>query len=93
MNSLKYTITKSLIQGLYKGTLFSASIYIIFLTSNFLSGNSILVSSIIGSLSLDRHSMVVLSKLSDSMLYGYLIVILISVLLSLVSNLTDRKNK
>lgn len=91
MKSTAYLITKSIIQGLYKGTLFFSSIYFISLISSFLNMPYFYVKALNETLSYNSNSMDFLSNLNSRLIYGYIITVIVSITLIAAKNFIERK--
>jgi len=91
MKSLVYILIKSVIQGLYKGTLFFTAIFILFMTSTFFSGNYFLITSLSDIFNFNAKAMSNLSSLNSRVFVFYITTVLISILLVIAKNILERK--
>jgi hypothetical protein len=91
MKSILYVIIKSIIQGVYKGTLFFTSIYLLSLLSSFFNLPYFYVKALNETFSYNSNSIEFLSNLNSRLIYGYIITLLISISLITVKNIIERK--
>lgn len=93
MKSNIYLIVRSLIQGLYRGSLFTFCLWSLIIIYSYLSNPYLLSTIFNGVLNYKIDTFERLSSMGDRLLMTYIAVILIAILLSAVDNFVVKRNR
>lgn len=93
MKSNIYLIIRSLIQGLYNGSLFTFCLWSLIIIYSYLSNPYLLSTIFNGVLNYKIDTFEMLSSMGDRLLMAYIAVTLIAILLSAADNFVVKRNR
>ncbi|HHQ6553294.1 TPA: hypothetical protein ACSTJZ_003188 [Serratia fonticola] len=91
MKNLIYIVIKSIIQGLYKGTLFFSALFSLVLLSAFFSRNYFFISALGNAFNFNNEFRDYLLNINFRMWIFYWAIVIVSMILVTIKNIIERK--